>query len=133
MTETTTVVLTRLRTRGLPGVRAVLRTTGQVLADCRSVPGFLGGRLAIDRRGDAWTLTAWESAAAVRAFGARHAPIAATIDDVASESVMRAFRHEGRAVPSWTQAAAATGLGRPRGPALRRSVTGARSPAPAPA
>jgi hypothetical protein len=127
----TTVVLTRLRTRGLRGVRAVLRTTEQVLDDCRAVPGFLGGRLAIDRHGDAWTLTVWESPEAVRAFGVRHAPVAATLDDVASESVMRAFRQPGRLVPSWDDAAVQTGLGRPRGPALRRSVAAPRSRAAA--
>lgn len=126
------VVLTRLRARGVRGVRVVLRTTDAVLTDCRAVPGFLGGRLAIDRHGQAWTLTVWETPGALRAFGIRHAPLAATVDDVASDSVMRAFRQSGQLVPSWGQAGLQTGLGRPHGPALRRSVARPRASAAAP-
>lgn len=111
---TATVVVTRLRARGLRGVRGVVRQTGGVVDHCRSVPGFLGGRLAVDPRGLLWTLTVWESPAALRTFAALHAPVAAGIDDVASDSATSAFRQRSRDVPTWTQAAAQTSLGRPR-------------------
>lgn len=124
---TTTVVVTRLRARGLRGVRGVVRQTGRVVDDCRSVPGFLGGRLAVDPRGLLWTLTVWESPAALRAFAALHAPVAAGIDAVASDSATTAFRQPGREVPTWSQAALQTSLGRPR-LALPRDI----EPAPRP-
>lgn len=124
-TGTTTVVVTQLRARGLRGVRGVVRQTGGVVEDCRAVPGFLGGRLAVDPRGLLWTLTVWESSAALRLFGARHAPVAAGIDAVASDSATAAFRQQGHEVPTWGRAAAQTSLGRPR-LALHRAV----APAP---
>lgn len=133
MSETSTVVVTRLETTGLSGVRGVLRATAAVVADCQAVPGFLGGRLAIDPRGNAWTLTVWDSPSALRAFGIRHGPVAATIDEVARSSDMAAFRQDGRSIPSWAQAAAHTSLGRPGRPALQRPITGARVPEGAPA
>jgi hypothetical protein len=117
-----TVVVTRLDPRGPAGLRRVLRTTGQVVADCRAVPGFLGGRVAVDRRGRAWTLTVWESPAALRLFGARHAAVAATIDEVAWDSDITAFRQEGTAVPSWSQAAQHSSVGGPARPALHRML-----------
>lgn len=123
------VVVTRLDARGLQGVRAVLRQTGRVVADCRSLPGFLGGRLAVDPRGRMWTLTAWDSPAALRAFRSLHAPVAAGIDEVARGSSVQAFRHEGSTVPTWKDAAARTTMGRPR-PALQRAVRGADAVTP---
>jgi hypothetical protein len=120
-TATTTVVVTRLDARGLRGLRGVLRQTGQVVEDCRSVPGFLGGRLAIAPHGVLWTLTVWESPAALRSFAARHAAVAAGVDVVATDSVTTAFRQAGRTVPTWAQAAQRCPLGRPR-LALARSI-----------
>lgn len=108
-----TVVVTRLEPRGRSGLRSVLRTTGEVVADCRSVPGFLGGRVAVDRRGRAWTLTVWDGPASLRAFGVRHAAVAARIDDVARDSAVCAFRQAGTAVPAWTVAAGRTPVGGP--------------------
>lgn len=118
---TTTVVVTKLTARGLRGVRGVVRQTGAVVADCQSVAGFLGGRLAVDPRGLLWTLTVWESPAALRTFAALHAPVAAGIDVVASNSDITAFRHPGSDVPTWAAAAQRTTLGRPR-LALQRAI-----------
>jgi hypothetical protein len=126
-----TVVVTRLQPRGFAGLRRVLRTTGQVVADCRAVPGFLGGRVAVDRRSRAWTLTVWDSPAALREFGARHASVSATIDDVARSSDITAFRQEGHDVPSWSQAKRHSSIGGPARPALHRSLRPAAAPAPA--
>lgn len=120
-TGTTTVVVTRLRARGVRGARSVLRQTGGVVEDCRSVPGFIGGRLAVDPRGLLGTLTLWDSPGAVREFAALHAPVAAGIDAVATDSSTTAFRQPAREVPTWRQAAAQTSLGRPR-LALRREI-----------
>ena len=124
------VVVTRLDARGLQGVRGVLRQTGQVVADCQSVPGFLGGRLAVDPRRLLWTLTVWESPAALRQFRELHAPVAAGIDAVARASAMQAYRQEGGAVPGWQAAAEHTTIGRPR-LALQRAVPGAAVRTPA--
>lgn len=118
-TTTSVVVLTRLQPRGVRGLRGVLRQTGQVVQDCQAVDGFLGGRLAVDARGRAWTLTVWASPAALREFGRRHAPVAAGLDAVATASASTAFRQDGAAVPSWADAAARTGFGRPRLPLSR--------------
>lgn len=113
------VVLTRLHPRGLRGLRDVLRRTGSVVADCHAVEGFLGGRVAVDARGRAWTLTVWASPAALREFAQRHAHIAADIDAVAVDSATTAFRQDGTGVPGWAAAARHTGFGRPRLPLSR--------------
>jgi hypothetical protein len=119
--STSTVVVTRLRARGPRGVLAVVRRTGEVVAQCRAVDGYLGGRVAVDPRGLLWTLTVWASPQALRTFSASHAPVAAGIDEVASDSAMTAYRQSGAAVPTWADAAASSGLGRPW-LALHRSV-----------
>ena len=118
------VVMTRLDARGIRGVRGVVRQTGRVVDDCRSVPGFLGGRLAVDPRRLLWTLTVWDSPAALRRFRELHASVAAGLHEVARDSAMQAYRQEGREVPAWRTAAEHTTIGRPR-LALQRAVPGA--------
>ena len=64
----TFVSLTRLRIRALWFMLGfafhALRSNRQV----RSTPGFLGGSLLLDRKRTFWTMTAWDSEEAMRAY-----------------------------------------------------------------
>jgi hypothetical protein len=99
------VVVTRLEARGLRGARAVAGRTEQVLSDCRAVEGFLGARLHADRHLVFWTVTLWRDRAALAAFGARHAQVAASLDDVARASALTAWQTDDDAVPTFAEVA----------------------------
>ena len=95
------VVVTRLQARGSTGVAAVGRLSSEVLAQLRVQPGFLGGRLLIDRRRAAWTVTGWADRTSLDGFRAAHAPVAARLDEVASVSSSTAWTAD--ALPSWAE------------------------------
>ena len=70
-------------------------------------PGFLGGRLLIDRRRTFWTLTAWESEKAMRDYrgsGAHKDAIPRLVDWCDEASVVH-WTTESTEIPSWSEAA----------------------------
>ena len=121
MVRAVLVVVTRLQARGGTGMAAVTRLTFEVLAQLRTQPGFLGGRLLVEPRGAAWTVTGWADRTSLDGFRAAHAPVAAQIDDVASASASTAWTAD--ALASWAE------VGR-RWTAVPRPRTGLRLPVP---
>ena len=97
------VVVTRLQAKDVRSTAEVGRRTGEVLEQLRVQPGFLGGRLLIDRRQAAWTVTGWADRASLAAFREVHAPVAGRIDEVASGSATTAWVAD--ALPSWAEVA----------------------------
>ena len=115
------VVVTRLQAKGATGVAAVGRLSMEVLAQLRTQPGFLGGRLLVEPRGAAWTVTGWADRTSLDGFRSAHAPVAAQLDRVASASASTAWTAE--ALPSWAE------VGR-RWTAVPRPRAGMRLPVP---
>ena len=95
------VVVTRLQARDVRATREVVRRTREVVAQLQEQPGFLGGRLLVDRRRAAWTVTGWADRAALVAFREVHAPVAARIDEVATDAATTAWVAE--ELPSWAE------------------------------
>ena len=60
--------ITRLRLRKLTTPPAFMREVEAILTQTRASAGFLGGALGIEGLMVAWTRTAWESEAAMKAF-----------------------------------------------------------------
>ena len=60
--------ITRLRLRKLTTLPAFMREVEAILTQTRASAGFLGGALGIEGLMVAWTRTAWESEAAMKAF-----------------------------------------------------------------
>ena len=60
--------ITRLRLRKLSTLPAFMREASAANAQARASAGFLGGAVLIEGRLVAWTRTAWESEAAMKAF-----------------------------------------------------------------
>ena len=96
------VVVTRLSTRGLSGLRTAMSLSGTVVDQLADLPGFHGGRLLVDRRRDLWTITTWQDRASLAAFGALHAPVAARISDVAVASATSGWQQASDEVPAWS-------------------------------
>jgi hypothetical protein len=59
---------TRLRLRRLRFLPAFLRATEAVVVQMRTAPGFLGGRVLVERRLTFWTWSAWNRGDDMRAF-----------------------------------------------------------------
>jgi hypothetical protein len=95
------VVVTRLQSRSLSATAEVGRLSQQVVAQLSAVPGFVGGRLLLDRRGGAWTITGWTDRSALDGFRTAHADVAARLDEVASDSASTAWVADG--LPSWAE------------------------------
>jgi heme-degrading monooxygenase HmoA len=100
------VSITRLRIRSvrfLPGFALyALRTVAQV----KRAGGFRGGSLMPDRSWTFWTMTAWESEAAMRAYmlaGAHKASMPKLLDWCDEASVVHWEQAETE-LPTWTEA-----------------------------
>ena len=60
--------ITRLRLRKLSSVPGFVRDTARIFKQASESAGFLGGAALVEGRLVAWTRTAWESEAAMKAF-----------------------------------------------------------------
>jgi hypothetical protein len=69
-------------------------------------PGFLGGRLLLDARRTFWTLTAWESEQAMKAFrgSGPHAKVMPRLAEWCDEAAYAHWEPTGTAVPLWPEA-----------------------------
>lgn len=100
------VSVTRLRLRSirfLPGFAWHARRT---LAQVRAAPGFRGGSLLADRRWAFWTLTAWDSPEAMRAYmttGSHRASMPRFAGWCDEGSVVH-WEQDGDALPGWAEA-----------------------------
>lgn len=124
------VTVTRLRARTPQALDEVLALSTGVVAQFETAPGFLGGRLLLDG-GSAWTLTVFADVAALRAFGAAHAPVSEQGPRLADVLQSTSWRSGSTAVPTWHEAAARW----PHGPGPREAdgVSGDLPPAREPA
>ena len=100
------VSVTRLRVRSvrfLPGFGwYTWRSTQQV----KRAPGLLGGALLTDREWTFWTMTVWESQAAMRAFmtAGDHKKAMVKLLDWCDEASVAHWEQEGVEVVSWEEA-----------------------------
>jgi Domain of unknown function (DUF3291) len=69
-------------------------------------PGFVGGRLLVDVHRTYWTLTVWESEAAMRAFrgSGAHARVMPRLVDWCDEASYAHWTPTDGSVPTWTEA-----------------------------
>ena len=98
---------TRLRVRSalllVPFVFRTFRAQRQVVR----APGFVGGRLLIDRRRTFWTLTVWESEKAMRDYrgSGAHKDVMPRLADWCDEASVVHWTTEDTEIPSWSEAA----------------------------
>ena len=96
------VVATRLTAKGARGSWLLLRLTSSVVRQLARQPGFVGGRLLLEPRLAAWTVTVWADRDSLAAFRAAHAGVAAHADEVGDQLEMTAWLSDDDAVPSWS-------------------------------
>jgi hypothetical protein len=72
----------------------------------KASPGYVKGRLLADRGRVFWTLTAWDSAEAMKAFrnGGAHAGMAPKLADWCTEASVAQWDSQGDALPDWPEA-----------------------------
>lgn len=100
------VSVTRLRLRSIRFLAAFARHNLRTLAQVKAAPGFRGGSLLSDRGWTFWTLTAWDSAEAMRAYmttGPHRAAMPRLLDWCDEASVAH-WDQDGDALPNWTEA-----------------------------
>ena len=100
------VSVTRLRLRSIRFLAAFARHNLRTLAQVKAAPGFRGGSLLADRGWTFWTLTAWDSAEAMRAYmttGPHRAAMPRLLDWCDEASVAH-WDQDGDALPNWTEA-----------------------------
>ena len=97
---------TRLRIRSalvlLPFVWRTFQSQRQVVR----APGFLGGRLLIDRKRTFWTLTAWETEKAMRDYrgSGAHQKVMPRLVDWCDEALVVHWTTDGTEIPPWPEA-----------------------------
>ena len=69
-------------------------------------PGFLGGRLLVDRHRTFWTLTAWDDQAAMRAYrnSGAHAGVMPKLLKWCDEASVAHWDQESPSLPDWPEA-----------------------------
>lgn len=98
--------VTRLRVRSLRYLPAFAWQTFLSQRQAGRSPGFLGGRLLLDAHRTFWTLTAWESERAMKAFRgtAPHAKVMPRLVEWCDEASYAHWIPNGSSVPSWAEA-----------------------------
>ena len=100
------VSVTRLRLRSIRFLAAFARHNLRTLAQVKAAPGFRGGSLLADRGWTFWTLTAWDSPEAMRAYmttGPHRAAMPHLLDWCDEASVAH-WDQDGDALPDWAEA-----------------------------
>lgn len=74
-------------------------------ARCKA-PGFLGGKLLVDVRRVYWTLTAWESEKAMKAYrgSGTHGSVMRKLADWCDEAAYAHWESSSHTVPEWPEA-----------------------------
>lgn len=99
--------VTRLRVRSVRYFPVFLWKTFRAQRQVVRAPGFLGGRLLLDAHRTFWTLTAWESEGAMKAFrgAGPHAEVMPRLVEWCDEASYAHWMVAGDAsVPTWAQA-----------------------------
>ena len=100
------VSITRLRLRSVRFLPAFALHNLRTLAQVKAAPGFRGGSLLADRARAFWTMTAWDSPEAMRAYmttGPHRAAMPHLLGWCDEASVAH-WDQDGEALPSWAEA-----------------------------
>ena len=100
------VSVTRLRLRSPRFLPGFMWHNTRNLAQVKAAPGFRGGSLLADRGWAFWTLTAWDSLEAMRAYmttGPHRAAMPRFVGWCDEGSVVH-WEQEGDALPAWAEA-----------------------------
>jgi hypothetical protein len=94
---------TRLRLRSAWHLPAFLWGSIRSMRQARSAPGFVRGRVLLDRDLAAWTLTVWASEATMRDYRNRdpHRAAMAKSGQLCDELVTAHWAQEGDELPGW--------------------------------
>jgi len=98
--------VTRLRVRSVRYLPAFLWKTFQAQRQVARAPGFVGGRLLIEARWTFWTLTVWESEAAMKTFrgSGAHAHVMPRLVEWCDEAAYAHWIAADTSVPGWPEA-----------------------------
>ena len=100
------ISVTRLRVRSFRFMPAFLWHTFRSQRQAERAPGFIGGRLLVDRHRVYWTLTAWESEQAMKKFRgtAAHAQVMPRLASWCDEATYVHWTPEAGSIPEWLEA-----------------------------
>jgi len=100
------VSVTRLRIRSLFFLPQFLWHTQQAKIQASKAPGFLGGRLLVDKHRVYWTLTAWESEKAMKAYrgAAAHGAVMKRLPKWCDEAAYTHWETTDGTIPAWPEA-----------------------------
>jgi hypothetical protein len=98
--------VTRLRVRFLRYLPAFLWRTFVAQRQVMRATGFLGGKVLVDARRTFWTLTAWESEKAMKAFrgSGTHGQVMSRLPDWCDEASYTHWIVADHSVPTWPEA-----------------------------
>jgi heme-degrading monooxygenase HmoA len=100
------ISVTRLRVRKLIYLPQFLWRTQLAQRQVVKVPGFVGGRLLVDRRRAYWTLTAWESEKAMKAYrgSGAHGAVMPRLMHWCDEAAYAHWESPQATLPEWPEA-----------------------------
>jgi Domain of unknown function (DUF3291) len=102
----TIIAVTRLHVRSIRFLPRLYWDAGKIKRSLKETPGFLGGKLLVDRKRTYWTITSWKDLESMCAFrsSAVHAAIARMVDKWCDEASVVHWEAEDRRLPNWKEA-----------------------------
>lgn len=99
------ISVTRLRVRRFIYMPQFLWKTQLAKIQVRKAPGFLGGKLLVDARRTYWTLTAWESERAMKAYrgSGAHSGVMPRLAEWCDEAAYTHWESPEPTVPEWPE------------------------------
>jgi heme-degrading monooxygenase HmoA len=99
------VSLTRLRVRSIFSMVPFLFMTERAVTQIIRSPGFLGGRILVDRRRTFWTATIWESEAAMKGYrgSGAHREAMPKLAGWCDEAAIAHWSQESPEIPDWRE------------------------------
>ena|ERR1700722_12096978 len=99
------ISVTRLRVRSLAYLPSFLWHSFRSTRQARRARGFVSGRLLVNPKSVYWTLTCWESAAAMNEFRttAAHGGAMPKLLDICDEASVAHWTQENPELPSWQE------------------------------
>jgi heme-degrading monooxygenase HmoA len=100
------ISVTRLRVRKFFYLPQFLWGTQHAQRQVVRAPGFLGGRLLVDKRRAYWTLTVWESEKAMKAYrgSGAHGAVMPRLMQWCDEAAYAHWESADASVPEWPEA-----------------------------
>ncbi len=100
------ISVTRLRVRRWIDLPPFLWWTRSAQSQVLKAPGFVGGRLLVDRHRTFWTLTAWENERAMKAYrgSGAHSQVMPKLMRWCDEAAYTHWEAADSQVPSWPEA-----------------------------